>query len=257
MSIISLFPLYWLFTGSVKYSADIMKIPPDWFPKRFTLDNFRAIFEEDALIWIFNSFFVSTVTTVLIIFVSSGCAYAISKLKFKGRRLLFAFVIAALILPKEVYLLPLYQTMVDMGLLGTLTSMILPDIAMPFGVFLLKQFCDTIPNEILEATEIEGCGKIRFFFSFNLPLSKPGIGALTILAFIRVWNGYLWQMVMATGSNKFTLPVGIASLFDDPLVVDYGLKFAGATVTAVPLLIVFMIFQKYFTEGINAGAVKG
>lgn len=254
----SIFPLYWLLTGSVKYSPDIMKIPPDWIPVRITLDNYARIFADNpAFRWIFNSFFSAISATLGIILVSSSAGYAISKLKFPGKNLLFGFVIAALVLPKEVYLLPLYQLMVKFGWLGTLKSIILPDIAMPFGVFLLKQFYDNIPDEISEAATIDGCGPIMYFFRFGIPLSKPGIGALGILAFIRVWNGYLWQYIMATDKLTYTLPVGVARLVDNPDIVDYSLKFAGASIAAIPLLIIFLIFQRYFTSGITAGAVKG
>ena len=258
MCLLSLFPIYWLFSGSVKYSADIMKIPPDWVPSRITMMNYRNIFVENpALRWVFNSMFVSVVTTIGIIMVSSATGYALSKINFAGKKIIFSFVIAGLILPKEVYLLPLYQMMVDFGWIGSLKALIFPDIAMPFGVYLLTQFYDGIPNEIGESAEMDGCDKIRFFIYFGLPLSKPGIGALGILSFIRVWNSYLWQFVMAAGEKTYTLPVGIAGLFDDPFNIDFGLKFAGAAVTAIPLLTIFVIFQRYFTSGVTAGAVKG
>lgn len=254
----SVFPIYWLLTGSVKWSQDVMKIPPDWVPVRVTFENYVEIFTENpALQWISNSFVSSAVATAGIILVSSAAGYALSKLRFPGRKLLFGFVVAALVLPKEVYLLPLYQLMVSLGWRGTLKALIFPELAMPFGVFLLKQYYDSLPNEIIEATVIEGCGHTRFFFRFGLPLSKPGIGALAILAFIRVWNSYLWQYVMATDKTTYTLSVGIARMMVEPDIIDYGLKFAGAAVAAIPLLIIFAFFQKYFTSGITAGSVKG
>lgn len=256
--LMQIFPIYWLLTGSVKYSSDIMKIPPDWIPSRVTLRNFFNIFESNPTArWAFNSLFVTVVTTAGIILISSAAGYALSKLDFIGKKLLMGFIIAGLILPKEVYLLPLYQQMVQYGWIGSHCALIVPELAMPFGVYLLMQFYDTIPDEIAEAAKIDGCGSIRYFFSFGLPLTRPGIGALGILAFIRVWNSYLWQFVVARNKVMYTLPVGVAQLFDDPFNVDYGLKFAGATVTALPLLLIFMMFQKYFTSGITAGAIKG
>jgi multiple sugar transport system permease protein len=254
----SLFPLYWLLSGSLKFSSDIMIIPPHWIPHRITVSNFQNIFLcNPAWRWVFNSFFTAIAATLGIIFVSSTMGYAFSKIDFFGKKLLFGFVIATLVLPKEVYLLPLYQLMIDFNWRGTLRSLIFPNIAMPFGVFLLKQFYDSIPNEISEAAKIDGCGDLRFFIWFGLPLTKPGIGALGILAFISVWNGYLWQYVMATNPMTYTLPVGIAHLMDNPDVVNYGVKFAGAAVAAIPLLTIFLIFQKYFTTGITAGSIKG
>ena len=254
----SVFPIYWLLTGSVKLQADVMKIPPDWIPASVTFDNYISIFlENPALRWIYNSFSTALLGTLGIIAVSSAAGYALSKLTFTGRNLIFLFVIAALVLPKEVYLLPLYQEMISFQWRGTFLALIVPDLAMPFGVFLIKQFYDGIPDELREAAAIDGCGSIRFFFDFGIPLSKPGIGALGILAFIRMWNSYLWQYTMATDSSTYTLPVGIARMMDNPDIVDYGLKFAGASVAAIPLLIIFVFFQRYFTSGITAGAIKG
>lgn len=256
--LISVFPIYWLLTGSVKLQADVMKIPPDWIPSAVTFDNYISIFVENpALRWIYNSFATALLGTAGIIAVSSAAGYALSKLSFAGRNLIFMFVIAALVLPKEVYLLPLYQEMIAFGWRGSFLALILPDLAMPFGVFLMRQFYDGIPDELQEAAAIDGCGSIRFFFAFGIPLSKPGIGALGILAFIRMWNSYLWQYTMATDVTTYTLPVGIARMMDNPDIVDYGLKFAGASVAAIPLLIIFVFFQKYFTSGITAGAIKG
>lgn len=254
----SVFPIYWLMAGSVKTAQDVMKIPPDWWPRQVTLENYRVIFlDNPTWRWIYNSFVSSALATAGIIVVSSSAGYGLSKIRFPGAKLLFGFVIVALVLPKEVYLLPLYQLMNSFGWRGTLKALIFPELAMPFGVFLMKQYYDSIPDEIIEAATIDGCGEGRFFLQFGLPLSKPGIGALAILAFIRVWNSYLWQYVMATGKNTYTLSVGIARLMVEPDMVNYGLKFAGAAIAAIPLLIIFAFFQKYFTSGITAGAVKG
>lgn len=256
--IFSVFPIYWLLTGSVKAPMDVMKIPPDWIPHSVSFKNYGKIFDNNpAWRWMWNSFASSLFATIGIILVSSAAGYAISKLKFPGRSLIFSFVVAALVLPKEVYLLPLYQSMVEMNWRGTLFALVVPELAMPFGVFLLKQFYDSIPEEISEATKIDGCDEFHFFFLFGIPLTAPGIGALGIMAFIRVWNAYLWQLIMATNSKTYTLPVGIARLMIEPDIIDYGLKYAGAAVAAIPLLIIFLFFQKYFTSGITAGSVKG
>lgn len=258
LCVLSVFPIYWLLTGSVKAPDAVMKIPPDWIPRQVTFANYLKIFHDNpAVTWICNSFASSLFATVGILIVSAMCGFALSKLRFRGRNLLFAFVIAALVLPKEVYLLPLYQLMVSFGWRGKLLALIVPELAMPFGVFLMKQHYDAIPNDILDAARIDGCGSFQFFFRFALPLSKPGLGALGILAFIRVWNAYLWQYIMVTDASGYTLAVGMARMMVEPDIIDYGLKFAGAAVAAIPLLIIFLCFQKYFTSGITAGAVKG
>lgn len=256
--IFSVFPIYWLLTGSVKNPADVMKIPPDWVPTSFTLDNYRKIFAENpAVVWIFNSFASSLISTVGILIISSGAGFALSKMHFPGRKLIFSFVIAALVLPKEVYLLPLYQEIVQFGWRGSLLALIMPELAMPFGVFMLKQSYDSLPNEIIEAATIDGSNRFQFFMRFGIPLTIQGIGALGILSFIRVWNSYLWQYVTATDRYSYTLSVGMARMMVEPDIIDYGLKFAGAAVAAIPLLVIFAFFQKYFTSGVTAGAVKG
>lgn len=254
----ALFPLYWLVSSSFKYSANTMKIPPDWFPIRFTLTNFRHIFENsDSWRWIFNSLFIATTSTCGIVLVSSLAGYGLARVAFPGRKAIVALVVAGIMLPKEVYLLPLYELIVDFHWLGTMRSLILPDLVMPFGVFLLMSFYREIPNEIFESAELDGSSKLKSFLFIGLPLTKPGLGALSILAFIHGWNNYLWQFVMAAGHrNLFTLPVGVAYMFDDSTVIDYGLKYAAATVAAIPLLLIFILFQRFFTSGITSGAVK-
>lgn len=256
----SLFPLYWLFTGSLKYSSDVVKIPPDWIPRAVTFANYRKVFANyPAWQWIVNSLTITLLTSGGIILVASGAGYALSKMKFAGRNFIFAYVIAALLVPMEVYILPLYKEVVQLGIKGSYLSYILPNLALPFGVYLLKNFYDSIPDEILEATQLDGCGKGRFFFYFGIPLSKPGLAALAILSAIRIWNNYLWQLLMANPDNRsFTLPVGVAKMFDATTGdMDYGLRFAASALTAIPLMIVFFCFQKCFTGGISAGAVKG
>ena len=255
----SIFPIYWLFTGSFKYSVDVIKLPPDWFPTRITFLNFERVFtEHPAVQWILNSVTITVVTTFFIVMVSSACGFALSKMRFRGKKLLMGFVVAALLVPMEIYILPLYKVVVGLGWKGTLLGYVVPNVAMPFGVYLMKNFYDTIPNEIIEATEIDGCGKVRFFFQFGIPLSKAGVGALAIMAGIRIWNNYLWQLLMATADEaSYTLPVGATKLLDSLVDTDYGLRFAAATLTAIPLLIIFFLFQKFFTEGVSAGAVKG
>lgn len=255
----SIFPIYWLFTGAFKYSVDVIKLPPDWIPTRVTLGNFEKVFSEHpAVQWIINSVTVTVVTTLGIIIISSACGFALSKMKFPGRKLLMAFVVAALLVPMEIYILPLYKIVVGLGWKGTLLGYVIPNLAMPFGVYLMKNFYDTIPDEIIEATEIDGCGKVRFFFQFGIPLSRAGVGSLAIMAGIRIWNNYLWQLLMATAKEEsYTLPVGATKLLDSLVDTDYGLRFSAAALTAVPLLIIFFAFQKLFTEGVSAGAVKG
>lgn len=255
-AILSLFPLYWLVTSSFKNSADVVKMPPDWFPKTFTFSNYVEVFNnQPALRWALNSIIVSLVSTVALIIVSSLAAYAFSKLRFKGKNIIFIIFISSLMIPKEVMIVPLFRIIQQFGWVNDLNGMIWPNVATAFGVFLLKGFFDTIPDSMREAARIDGAGEFRTFFQIMLPVVKPGIGALFILNFVQVWNDYLWQLVVGQETNAKTLMVGIATLMHD-LNPNFAYKMAGAAVAAIPMIAIFIAFQRYFTRGITIGSVK-
>lgn len=256
-AILNLFPLYWLVSNTFKYSHEITKMPPDWFPKHFNIQHYIDIFvTTDASRWLLNSFIVSIVGTVLIVLVSSMAAYAFAKLDFYGKNVLFTFFVGTLMIPKECYTVPLFIFMRDLKLINTYASMILPMVALPFGTFMLKSFFEAIPNELRESAKIDGAGEWRIFVQIILPMAKAGLGALFILRFVAVWNDYLWQMLMAKSSDMKTMMVGIASLMEENK-PDMGRKLTGAAVSAFPMIVAFLSFQKYFTRGISVGAVKG
>ena len=255
-AICSLFPLYWLVTSSFKNSVDVVKMPPDWFPKSFTLSNYVDVFNnQPAFKWAYNSIVVSLVATLALLIVSAMAAYAFSKLRFKGKNVIFIVFISSLMIPKEVMIVPLFRIIQDFGMVNTLSGMIWPNVATAFGVFLLKGFFDSIPDSLREAAKIDGASEFRIFFTIMLPLVKPGLGALFILNFVNVWNDYLWQLVVGQSETSKTLMVGIATLMQD-LNPNFAYKMAGATVGAIPMLIIFVLFQKYFTRGITIGSDK-
>ena len=255
-AICSLFPLYWLVTSSFKNSVDVVKMPPDWFPKSFTLSNYVDVFNnQPAFKWAYNSIVVSLVATLALLIVSAMAAYAFSKLRFKGKNIIFIIFISSLMIPKEVMIVPLFRIIQDFGMVNTLSGMIWPNVATAFGVFLLKGFFDSIPDSLREAAKMDGASEFRIFFTIMLPLVKPGLGALFILNFVNVWNDYLWQLVVGQSETSKTLMVGIATLMQD-LNPNFAYKMAGATVGAIPMLIIFVLFQKYFTRGITIGSDK-
>ncbi|HZG12196.1 MAG: carbohydrate ABC transporter permease [Kurthia gibsonii] len=255
-AVLSLFPLYWLVTSSLKNSADVVKMPPDWFPKTFVWSNYTDVFNnQPAFTWAYNSIVVSLVSTLALIAVSTMAAYAFSKLHFKGKNVIFIVFISSLMIPKEVMIVPLFRIIQDFGMVNTLSGMIWPNVATAFGVFLLKGFFDSIPDSLREAAKIDGASEFTIFFRIMLPLVKPGIGALFILNFVQVWNDYLWQLVVGQETGSKTLMVGIATLMQD-LNPNFAYKMAGAVVAAVPMLIIFVMFQKYFTKGITIGSDK-
>lgn len=255
-AVASLFPLYWLVSSSFKTSSAVVKMPPDWFPKTFHTKNYVDIFsKQPAFKWTMNSLIVATVSTVLLIVVSSFAAYAFSKLHFKGKNLLFVLFISSLMIPKEVMIVPLFRIVDKMGMVNTLSGMIWPNIATAFGVFLLKGFFDQVPDSLRESAKMDGASEWTVFTRIMLPLVKPGIGALFILYFVQIWNDYLWQLVIGQKTEVKTLMVGVATLMQD-LNPNFAYKMAGAAVGAIPMILIFLFFQKYFTRGLTMGAEK-
>ena len=257
VTIFFLFPLYWIVTGSFKPILEITAREPVWFPQEPTLDNYTRLFENPAWRWLFNIVFISVMAMVLTCITASLAGYALAKKRFIGRAVLFTIIICAMALPKQVIVIPLNQEMTNIFHLNdTLWAVILPTVGWPFGVFLMKQFAETIPTEILEAARVDGAGELRTFMTVVLPMIKPGIGALAIFTFVNTWNDYFLQLVMLTSKEEWTLPLGIAKLQSE-MSTDFGLIMAGAALASIPIIVVFIAFQKYFTQGIAMGAVKG
>ncbi len=255
-AVLNLFPFYWLITSSFKTSAGIFKMPPEWFPPTFHYKNYIDLFVgQPAFRWAFNSIWVSVVTTLLVVTCSSLAAYAFSKLEFKGKNILFALFIGALMIPKEIFIVPLFQIILKFNLSDSYMGMILPNVATTFGVFLLKGFFDSVPDSIRESGRLDGAKEMTIFIKLIMPIVKPGIGALFILNFVNVWNDYLWQMLIARSKDMMTLMVGTASIMQE-ISPNYAYKMAGATVASLPMLLIFIFFQRYFTKGITMGAVK-
>ncbi len=252
----SLFPLYWLGISGFKNSSDIYKMPPDWWPSNPTVENYINIFKEQpAFRWMFNSIAVSFGAAALIVLFGAMAAYAFSKLDFFGRNFIFITFICSLMIPKEILIVPLFNIVNVFKLTNKYSAMILPNVATAFGVFMLKGFFDTIPGSLRESARLDGANEYIVFFKIMLPIAKPGIGALFILSFVSAWNDYLWQLVSVTEKNMKTLMVGIASIMQE-IIPNFGYKMAGATVAAIPMIIIFIMFQQYFTSGLTVGAVK-
>ena len=256
LAIFFLFPLYWIVTGSFKSAIDINAKVPVWFPMNPTMGNYDKLFAKPAFLWLFNIVFISAMAMILTCITAALAGYALGKKRFYGRTILFTIIICAMALPKQVIVIPLAQEMKLLHMSDTLWAVILPTVGWPFGVFLMKQFSETIPNEILEAARVDGAGELKTFFSVVFPMIKPGIGALAIFTFVNTWNDYFLQLVMLTSKEKWTLPLAIANLQGE-MSSDFGLIMAGAALASIPLIVVFIAFQKYFTQGIAMGAVKG
>ena len=273
LAVLFIFPLYWIVTGAFKTGADIYATDIRLVPTAWTLDNFvklfgrrsAPLFELGALVgptvpgairWLINTVFMAVVAMILTCITAAMAGYALAKKRFVGRTLLFSLIVCAMALPKQVILIPLLKEMSVLGLWDTLWAVIFPTVGWPFGVFLMKQFAEGIPGEILEAARIDGASEMKTFITIVLPMVKPGIGALAIFTFINSWNDYFMQLVMLSSNSNFTISLGIATMQAETS-IDMGLLMSGAALAAVPIIIVFLIFQKYFTQGITMGAVKG
>jgi len=288
LAFLFLFPLYWIVTGAFKNGNDINNIKPVWWPSEWITDNFERLFSRRtaplfqidipfsrffsgngksiplvvgptgpaAIRWLVNTVFMAVVAMILTCITAAMAGYALAKKRFRGRALVFSLIVCAMALPKQVILIPLLKEMSALKLTDTLSSVIFPTVGWPFGVFLMKQFSEGIPGEILEAARVDGASELRTFTTIVLPMVKPGIGALAIFTFINSWNDYFMQLIMLSSNENYTIALGIATMQAETS-LDAGLLMAGAALASIPIIIVFLIFQKYFTQGITMGAVKG
>jgi len=261
----SLAPLYWMVTGSFKRQTDAMQTPPEWFPEHPTLENYEKLFERDklftgrrpALKWLINSLIVATAISISAVVTSALAGYALGKRRFPGRTAVFWIVVATMMLPKQVSLIPLFLMIVQLDWMDSYAGLIAPYLCYPFGIFLVRQFMQQVPDEILAAARIDGAGEWRVFWHIVLPLARPALGAVAIFSFMGAWNEYLWQLIITNRPEMYTLPVGVSKQVSTLTSFDLGLAMASATVAFVPMLVVFVLFQRYFVKGVSVGALKG
>lgn len=254
---LALLPLYWMVVTALQQPTLTITFPPEWFPANPTLINFKRFFERPSVWqWTTNSLIVALSVTGIQTFTSAMAGYAFAKKQFPGGAFLFYLYIASMMVPGQVTLVPLFLIMSELDLLNTYRGLILPAIAGPFGVFLMKQFISTLPTDLIEAATIDGCSEWQTFGQVILPLAKPGLAVLGIFTFMGQWNEFLWPLIVTSSASMRTLPVGMA-LLQEELPMQYGLLMAGATYAAIPMIIIFFMFQRYFLRGITVGALKG
>jgi multiple sugar transport system permease protein len=254
---IALLPLYWMLVTALQQPTLAVTFPPEWFPSNPTLVNFSRFMERPYILrWTTNSLLISLAVTGVQVFTCAMSGYAFAKKQFPGGAFLFYLYIASMMVPGQVTLVPLFLIMSKLNFLDSYWGLILPGIAGPFGVFLMKQFLSTLPTELIESATIDGCGEWQTFVKVILPLSKPGLAVLGIFTFMSQWNQFLWPLIVTNSSSMRTLPVGLA-LLQEELPMQYGLLMAGATFAAIPMIVIFLMFQKYFLKGITVGALKG
>lgn len=254
--VVIVMPFYIMFVGAFKPNVSLLQIPVDLVPFRdFTFENIQKVFKKtQVLLWMKNSFLISLTVALATAFIGVTAGYAFAKIKFRGKTLLFALVMATMMMPKQMLMIPNYLVAYSLQLQNTMSGVILTSIAPAFGVFLSRQFISSLPGTLFDAAEIDGCGEIRKFFRIALPLSMPSIGTISIFAFFTCFNDYIWQLIMISNETLQTLPIGIAFFGGRG---GKGEQMALAMLATIPLILLFIFCQKFFIKGATVGAVKG
>ena len=290
LAILFTFPLYWIITGSFKTNAAINSTTPIWWPKEWTLANYQKLFSRQtaplfpfnipfsslitgsrdlkltltgptvpaAVRWLINTVFMAIMSMILTCLTAAMAGYALAKKRFVGRQLLFTLIVCAMALPKQVILIPLLREMSALNLYNTIWAVIFPIVGWPFGVFLMKQFSEGIPTEMLEAARIDGAGEFYTFNKIVLPIMKPALAVQAIFSFVASWNNYFIPALVLDSADKKTLPILIAQLRSaDFLKFDMGKVYMLVAIAILPVIIVYLLLSKFIVRGVALGGVKG
>lgn len=254
-SLFMVLPFVWMMLSSIKTDTEIMQIPPTILPTTFTLDNFKQLFTA----FNFSVYLKNTIVIVLISFVglllNAMAGYGFAKYRFKGKTPLFFLVLATMMIPSQVIMIPIFLILNTIKLTNTLVGIVLPALVGAFGIFLFRQFMSTISDELLEAARLDGASEWFIFWKIVLPISRPIIAVQGILTFIAGWNSFLWPLILANDEKYYTLSVGL-SLLKGEYASNYALQMAGSTFMVLPIILIFLIFQKYILQGFNVSGLK-
>ncbi|HLR46734.1 MAG TPA: carbohydrate ABC transporter permease [Deinococcales bacterium] len=249
------FPFVWMLITSFKPKREILKF--DFFPSRWTLENFQdVLFRTDFPRWFLNSFVVASITTICVLFFCALVGYTLARMRFPGKEVVFILILSTMMIPTEMLIIPWFVMSAEFGWTSTYWGIMFPGLITGFGVFLLRQFFQTLPMDLFDAGRIDGLSEFGLFWRVGLPLVGPGLSALGIFTFIGNWNAFLWPLVVITDRSMRTIPVGVA-LFSGEAGTDYNLIMAASALAIIPLLIIFIIFQKQIVEGVVLTGVKG
>ncbi|MER7175489.1 carbohydrate ABC transporter permease [Streptomyces mesophilus] len=253
-------PFLWMALSAFKTKKDLTASPPVWLPSEWTLQNFRDLLDQlDMPQYFLNSVIVAVLVTVCNLLFCSMLGYALAKLNFTGRSKVFGIVLAALMVPANLMVLPLFVLINQLNLLDTYAGLVLPFAAAAFGVFLMRQFMQAIPDELLEAARMDGAGEWYIFWRIVIPLVKPALATLTIFTFLGSWNNFIWPLIATNDPEKYTLPVALATFANDPnrtVGGANGMLMAGSLLVVLPVLVVFAVLQRHFTQGIATAGLK-
>lgn len=257
LAVLAMVPFLWMIATSFKSRGALMSIPIEWLPKEPTWDSYVTVFSKFPFAkTIANSLFISVTYTAITLLSASLAAFAFAKIRFFGNRILLSVYLAMMMIPTQVTMIPLFVIMNKLGLTDTYASVIMPSIFRPFAVFLLVQQMRTIPNDFLDAARIDGAGIFQVYRKIALPLCIPSLATLSITTFMESWNDYLWPLLMLSDKNKMTLPIALSTL-NGQYNTEYNVLMAGSLISMIPIIIIYVIAQKQFKNGMMAGGIKG
>jgi multiple sugar transport system permease protein len=254
--LIALVPMLWMVSASFMQTGEASTYPPHFLPRAPTLEHYRALFTRlDLGRYALNSAFVAIVVTLISLFINAAAGYAFAKLRFRGRDRTFRLLATGLVIPVQVSMLPLFLLLKSLHLVNTYAGVIIPTLASIFGIFLVRQYALSIPDDLLDAARVDGAGEWRIFRSIVLPVIRPVLATLSIWTFLASWNDFMWPLIVLSDERRYTLPVALAGLLGEHA-QDVELMMSGSVLTVLPVLVVFLMLQRYYVEGVTAGSVK-
>ncbi len=255
-AVLALTPLVWMISASLMRPGEASGFPPPFLPSRPTLGNYVDLFTRLSLgRAAANSLLIAVMATLGVLLLNSMAGYAFAKLRFPGRDRVFALLLAALVIPAPVAMLPLFLMLRSAGLVNTYVGAAMPALAGIIGIFLIRQFARSIPDDLLDSARLEGAGEFRIYWTIVLPLLRPVLATLGVVTFLATWNDFVWPLVILTDESRYTLPVALAGLIGEHS-GDLELMMAGSVLTVLPVLLLFLLLQRYYIEGITLGGVK-
>lgn len=255
-AVATLAPLLWMLSASLMPPGDANVFPPRLLPRQVTFEHYRALFSNLSLArHLMNSVIVTVTTTLLALLLNSMAGYAFAKLRFRGRERVFRVLLAALVIPGQVGMLPLFLLLERMGLVNTLAGAMIPGLAPIFAIFLIRQYARSIPDDLLDAARVDGASEFRIYWTIVLPVLRPILGTLAVFTFLSMWNDFMWPLIVLSDDRMYTLPVALANLMGEH-VQDTELMMAGSVLTLLPVMLVYLATQRTYIRGVMMGGIK-
>jgi len=257
LSLVYIFPVYWVVVSSFKDKNELYQWPPTVFPNHFTFENFSTAFGSGNFgLFFWNSTLVTVTSTLLLLLINSMAGFALAKYRFRGDTFILVAFISTLMIPLEVIMIPIFKIISALGLYNSLWGIIIPPAATPTGVFLMRQYLLTVPNDLLEAARMDGASEWKIYWRIIMPIAKPILAVLAIFSFMWRWDDFLWPLIVISDPKKYTIQLAISN-FIGQYDVDWGSLLAMTVVTMIPVLAVFLVFQKHFVSGMITSGMKG